>query len=478
MKKMHLLWFCFAALTAKAQLQSDLIRTYGSFSGQWVRVLQDPQNELLMAGMRYQGSNAQQMAFFKVDLQGDTIWSMNYGGVNNDASVDLIASNDGKYAILGNTQQFQNTNITLTKLQPSGQVIWTKTYSASVSQNAVGVVQNNAGEYYIGGKTTNQGQLLDFFIVKTNATGDTLWTRCFGGTQDDVLYDIILCNDGSVVLAGYSNSFGSTSELYFIKVNSSGNMVWSKHYGGPNAKRAYSLKETFDGGFILSGEVKTGIVSSAIYLVRTNSTGDTLWTRSISQTDTEINALDIIQTIDGGFALTGCVYHWEFVPPNVYSLHDSYALLAKFDAAGALTGFKEFVPTPAQSGLETALGASIIQLSDGRFAIAGSYFNGSTFELLLILTNSYTNVGLSEFAQQELLIFPNPARDHFKITSDQALNACKLNLYKTDGTLLRSRDYNVLETLCVEREGLPADTYLYKLYQNERVLLSGKIIFE
>jgi len=121
-------------------------------------------------------------------------------------------------------------------------------------------------------------------LVSTTAAdpGDTLWTRTYGGSSSDIGWSVQQTSDGGYIIAGYTESFGAGGyDVYLVKTNSSGNTLWTRTYGGTEGDYGYSVQQTSDGGYIIAGRTSSfGAGSYDVYLVRTDSYGDTLWTRS------------------------------------------------------------------------------------------------------------------------------------------------------------------------------------------------------
>ena len=164
--------------------------------------------------------------------------------------------------------------------------------------------------------------------MKTNASGDTLWTRTYGGTRIEEGYSVRQTTDGGYIVAGYTNSFGGArnSDAYLIKTNASGDTLWTRIYGATDYDVAGSVQQTSDGGYIVAGMTYPfWYLGTDLWLIKTNASGDTLWTKIYGgQSGDEGNSVQ--QTSDGGYIVAGSTASFGAGASDVY--------LIKTDADG------------------------------------------------------------------------------------------------------------------------------------------------
>jgi hypothetical protein len=163
------------------------------------------------------------------------------------------------------------------------------------------------------------------YLVKLDSSGNVVWTKTIGGSSRDEAYSIVQSSDGGYVVAGYTRSFGAgEDDFYVVKLDSSGNVVWTKTIGGSSYDYAYSITQTSDGGYIVAGRTESfGAGYWSIYLVKLDSGGNVQWTKTIGGSDRD-GASSIIQSSDGGYVVAG--HTWSFGAGGV----DFY--LVKMDA--------------------------------------------------------------------------------------------------------------------------------------------------
>ncbi|MCH7761397.1 hypothetical protein IIA15_08395, partial [candidate division TA06 bacterium] len=135
------------------------------------------------------------------------------------------------------------------------QIAFEKTYGDTSGDWSWSVRQTSDGGYIITGRTESYGAgEWDVYLIKTNSSGDTLWTRTYGGTSRDEGRSVQQTLNGGYIIAGWTQSFGvGLSDVYLIKTNSSGDTLWTRTYGGSAWDVAHDVQETYDGGFIIVG---------------------------------------------------------------------------------------------------------------------------------------------------------------------------------------------------------------------------------
>jgi len=264
--------------------------------------------------------------------------------------------------------------------------LWSKRFGGGDLDEGSCVQQTSDGGFIITGYTFSYGEgLSDIWLIKTDDSGDTLWTKTFGGDQDDMANYVQQTNDGGYILVGYTRSSGAgIFDVWLIKTDDTGEMEWSKTYGGVDSDIGIAVQQTSDGGYaILANSDSYGAGMLDIWLIRTDSLGDTLWTKTIG--DTLRQASKSFQlTSDGGYIITGHTSHPNPEPDRVGELIADIWLV-RTDASGDTLWTRTFESENDSEGL------AVIETSDGSYVIAGYTWDYGWSDLVLIKTDDSGN---------------------------------------------------------------------------------------
>ena len=325
----------------------------------------------------------------KLDSAGNMQWNQSYVKYADSIYINdietLVQTSDGGYAfLLGGS--------TLIKTNSEGKVQWNLTFSGS--DVAFSMVQTSDGGYALAGSaTTTPSQIQNgrydtlFWLAKVNSEGKLMWINSFGGVGSSQANSVVQTSDGGYALAGETNSFSASgeSEFWLVKTDSAGNVQWSKPFGSSiGTSEANYIIQTSEGGLVLAGDIAFGSGNSAgsdVWLVKTDSSGNMIWNRTyggvgvmpVSSENVSQNfatgssgsgsdyANCLIQTSDGGLAFVG--------QASTANIGGNLVWLVKLDASGNPQWNETYGET--SDPYNTWAGNSLIETSDGAFAIAG-----------------------------------------------------------------------------------------------------------
>jgi uncharacterized delta-60 repeat protein len=364
-------------------------KTIGGSNGDYARsITQSSDGGYVVAGYTASfGAGGVDFYVVKLDSSGNVQWTKTIGGSGADIAYSIIQSSDGGYVVAGETYSFGagDRDFYVVKLDSSGNVQWTKTIGGSDRDVAYSIIQSSDGGYVIAGDTRSFGAgWYDFYVVKLDSLGNVQWTKTIGGSYGDYARSITQSSDGGYVVAGYTASFGAGGvDFYVVKLDSSGNVQWTKTIGGSSDDYAYSIIQSSDGGYVVAGETYSfGAGDRDFYVVKLDSSGNVQWTKTIGGSDWDV-AYSIIQSSDGGYVVAGETYSFGAGDRDFY--------VVKLDSSGNV----QWTKTIGGSGWDEAY--SIIQSSDGGYVVAGwtpSFGTGG--DIYLVKMDANGNVCFSQ----------------------------------------------------------------------------------
>ena len=243
--------------------------------------------------MRFRAEQPQQEAYTKEYLGLTSYasgWSKVFGGTGIDVpDGDIVQTSDGGYAIAGRTTSFGagQSDAWLVKTDSVGNIDWNKTYGGALDERANDMCKTSDGGYALAGYTNSFGAgNLDLWLIKVNATGDMQWNKTYGGTGQDQAFEVIQTADGGYVMVGSTNSSGAGGlDFWLFKTNSTGDMQWNKTFGGSGADFGYTVIQASDGGFAMVGYTGSfGAGGNDGWFVKTDSAGTMQWNKTFGGT--------------------------------------------------------------------------------------------------------------------------------------------------------------------------------------------------
>ncbi len=217
----------------------------------------------------------------KMDLDGNVLWERNYGGVATDEGAAIHATNDGHLILAGATQSTGNgmKDIHLLKLNQNGDVIWEKTIGGSADDTPISVIETSDNSFCIAGTTESYGAgSRDIYLVWIDQNGSTIREKHFGGSDIDGSTELLELENKELMLYGYTANFGANSrDLYLMKLSANGDSIWSKRYGGSGYEESQDFVRTPSGDFVLQGHSSSTDPIHDMFTVKVDANGNIIW---------------------------------------------------------------------------------------------------------------------------------------------------------------------------------------------------------
>ncbi len=313
-------------------------------------------------------------------------WLKTYGGEYSDYGYAIRQTSDGGYIVAGSTEPSDEgySNAWVTKLDQAGNVLWQKTYGASSSDSVNSIQQTSDGGYIVAGSTESFGEgYIDVWVLKLDSNGEVLWLKTYGAVGDDYANSVQQTSDGGYIIVGYTSSFGvGDLDVWVLKLRSDGSVDWQKRYDGSGGDDyANSVQQTSDGGYIIAGYTSPlgNSRGGDAWVLKLQSNGDVLWQKTYGN-EREDTALAIQQTVDGGYIVAGYT-HPSPSDPRLYYRYIAWVI--KLGQQGDVLWQNNY-----EVDFDT-FANSIQQTPDGGFIVAGKTggAEGSFFKALVIKLN-------------------------------------------------------------------------------------------
>ncbi len=273
-------------------------------------------NFIIICGTESFGAGDSDACLIETDSNGDELLFVTYGDTGEDTAKSGQQTFDGGFILGGWTASYGGGyEGYLVKTDSDGIMEWTSSmgYNATneLTTSVYEVIDSDPFFTYIyyalTGFTSSSTGERDLYLVETDENGEENWARVFFGDGDnDLGREVKMTRDRGLIIVGDTNSEGAGgNDVYLIKTDSEGNEEWTKTYGGAGDDHGYSVDTTDDGGFIITGNTKSfGAGGSDVYVIKTSSKGTEQWSKTFGGSADD-GGTAIKQTSDGGYILTG-----------------------------------------------------------------------------------------------------------------------------------------------------------------------------
>ncbi|MBI3135335.1 MAG: T9SS type A sorting domain-containing protein [Bacteroidetes bacterium] len=470
-------------LSIKVGFSQDIhfIKSYGNTGYDYGRdIKQTPDTGYIATGSSSSFGSANADAFLlKVDSLGNFKWSYNYGGPDSDWGTSVIVTNDSSYAIGGYTNSFGagGFDFYLVRADENGVPLWEKTYGGSNWDKGDALVQVAADSgFVIVGETYSYGAGgKDMYIVRTDKNGDTLWTKTYGGVNDDWATGVLIDGD-SIAVCGGTESYGAgMADGILLKMDMDGNIGWVK-IKGQEMEDYFTAIEKFSASYYLSGsrDYNNGIYLADFWIYRIAANG------TLEQVDTSIsNASHEVEIAhDLTVAQLGNIYFAGQTKSFGYStidlLPDAFVgklLTTYFTAYDYRQNFGE-AGTDIAWGIDKCYDEGTVTIGDLAYGSTGGNnmfilklnktanfpADSPDYDIFSGINNDITTSVVELSANLKLKIYPNPVSEYLTVEGAETVQS--LQIYDISGKCVQ-QEYDVTNSFYVGN--LPAGFYVIKL---------------
>lgn len=402
----------------------------------------------------------------RTDMNGDTLWAKWYSA---DVGYSVQQTLDGGFIVTGRTNNFGAgfSDVYLVKTDANGIPGWAKSYGGASYDQGQSIAQTSDSGFIIAGQTISFGAGNDdIYLIKTNSIGDTLWTKTIGDSGVNSANSIQSTFDGGFIITGTTSRIGSgIINCFLMKIDSIGNINWSNTFSGINDVFGTSVIQSYDSGYVFVGSVRDSTYHSNTWIVKTNSLGDTLWTKTLGEQYSE-SANSINQTSDGGFIITGSKNVFDSLYYDVY--------LIKTDSNGLIScNEKSYPVVVSPSQFQISLVPTIVSVG------SLNYFQDSEtiVEDLSYVTPVCNTVDINELKTVDrLLLFPNPAVRKFTIQVDEPIQKGTINIVDCVGNIIFNENIFAQTEIVVNLKNISQGVYFVIVCDEEAQFIKKLIV--
>ncbi len=372
-------------------------KTFGENYGDGAWCLQETSDGgFILSGNTASRGEGSDLYLVKTDRSGNSTWSRIYGGSGDDVGYYVRETSEGGFIIVGSTSSYSmgDEMLWLVKTDSNGSMTWDRTFGGFVSSSGDGgwsVQQTADGGYIVAGYTQSLGSgRKDLWLIKTDGNGSMIWDRSFGGIEDDAGMSVLQSRDGGYIAAGRTASFGQGGDdIWLVKTDSIGGELWNETFGGRGDDVGFQVVELAD-GYALVGRTESGEMDERIQLIKVDRAGRMLWERRYRGS----SAASLQPTSDGGYIIAGRVDD---------RVRGRDALVIKVDFSGEEQWLMQL------GGLGDDIGTFAIQSTDGSYMMAGitsSFGMGREDAWLLKIRDQSARGEYDALSNRSVILFP------------------------------------------------------------------------
>ena len=380
MRRIILLFTLFSSLAFAKNLHIVWDQTFGADKeekGYGVTVT--PDGDIAVAGVTRSFSKGKEDFYVvKTDPNGKLLWEKRLGKARKDIAYAIDNAPDGGFYICGTSKSYSKEgdyDMVVMRLDANGAVLWGKSLGGSGKDYGYDLVTTRDGGVAAIGKTKSFGHgHYDMYVVKLSPEGKLLWSKAFGGEDNDEGHGITELPDGSLIAVGGTESFGAGDfDFYIVKLSADGAKKWERYYGEKKADLFYAVTPMADGGFTAAGYTRSyHSKKKDLTLMRCNQEGDTVWHKIVGRDNHEI-ANDLVTTPEDGVVVAGST------KSKGHGKNDLYILM--FDKNGKPTFDKTY------GGKKNDVANGVAATPDGGYVVVGeseSFGKDGDYDLYLM----------------------------------------------------------------------------------------------
>jgi hypothetical protein len=409
----------------------------------------------------------------RTDQNGDTIWTKTLGGSGYDGAWWIEPLTGGGFICCGGYSHpgANLTDVYLIRMNESGDTVWTKNHFSGFEAVGYMVRQLPGDGFIIAGNREDAAGTVNMFLIRTDESGDTIWTKIYGKGEGAGANSVWLTRDSGFLLCGYADSYFPSwnRNIYLVKSAANGDTLWTNTYGSSAYEMGWAAVESHTDGYLVAGYTTGfGAGEGDLYLMKAGHDGLFSWEKHYGKTGLDIG-YDIGTTSDENYILTGISAWYGEELQTVY--------LLKITDEGDTLWTSDIGDYPRNYGY------SVEETEDNGYVICGNTnaLGAGEYDVLLVKTDENGGIitGSSESYAKEksLRIWPNPCKGSFRIKTAEPISA--MDLTDLSGRVVYHDPAVLFSASCTYSftvKNMTPGIYLVRLAGKDRILFA-RLIF-
>ena len=467
--------------------QAPFIRSHGGDGYDFgAEVIPLTSNSFLVAGTTssFDDDMSSQMFIYEVDSFGIEQWRKTFGDRFADVARSMVQDIDGNFLLAGYSETIESSyQFSAIKFQPNGDTIWTRYYGGADWDFCHQAVALTDGGFALFGQTFSaDAGNGDFYLIRIDANGDTLWTRSYGGVQEEIGESISVANDGGFFLVGTTQSYGAgKKDMYVVRTDAAGDTIWTQTFGGPEDDLCFAVAATNDGGYVLGGGTYNNTPEESDMILRKEG-GSQQWTRFEGQAKQGDDFVTDVFVEPN----TGKVVAVGQIAEGTFGGNDGRIL--RYNANGVWDGVAK---THGSQGEENFVDVKLTE--DGGYIAVGTTdgYTGRFDDVWLVKTDAsglsgvFSNVDEVPVAEEEMIaasFAPNPIFSEttfviagFETAKKRYGGEFRLLLHNVYGQLILNESI-ARSNQVLDLTEIASGVYVFQLLADNEVISSGKVM--
>jgi hypothetical protein len=476
MKKFTGLCVLVAALcAATGSFAQGFKKTYGGSgfdSGRELQICSNGDYLVLGISTTYSARGDSDVYVARISPSGNKLWHKTYGGRGNQIAWSIRKTSDGNFIIAGSAQSpgSDSTDVLLMKINEKGDSLWARTYGGVGLDDGKEAIETKDGGIIISGYTSTNASYEDYrcALIKTDANGQMQWMRQYATTQNRYFgggSSVKQTPDGGYVYLGQTHGADfENTDMYMVKVNGNGDVMWSKTLNMPMKERGQYVHVNPDGTIITVGDQETGSAGGYDLNVRKfDANGKELWSKLFGGDDKDIGKM-LQPTSDGGYLVVGNTRSFGLINPDFYVM--------KLDANGNALWTRNY------GGTDHEHCYIAMELSNNGIITLGHTrsFSSSTDVYLVQDYIKESQLSVNPFREGTINIYPNPASSYLKL-SGSFQGKIRVMVADMLGKTVLSNEYENNDLVHLDLQGIAKGIYTLNVVSGDNTV-NRKIVVQ